>query len=119
MEHQKMLHLLNEADNSKFARRKWDIVIDQSHANYDVGNEIIYNTKVLKSNLCDLNEAYILVRGVITMARNIAAQGGFENCAPFTKYITGIYRTTIDDSEDLDLVMQIFCILYLKFIYRR
>ena len=65
MEHQKMLHLLNEADNSKFARRKWDIVIDQSHANYDVGNEIIYNTKVLKSNLCDLNEAYILVRGII------------------------------------------------------
>ena len=41
MEHQKMLHLLNEADNSKFARRKWDIVNDQSHSNYDLGNEII------------------------------------------------------------------------------
>ena len=47
------------------------------------------------------------------MPRNIAAQGGFKNCAPFTKYITGIYRTTMDDSEDLDLAMQIFCILYL------
>ena len=44
----------------------------------------------MKSNLCDLNEAYILVRGIITMPRNIAAQGGFKNCAPFTKYITGI-----------------------------
>ena len=31
-----------------------------------VGNEIIYNTEVSKSNLCDYNDAYILVRGGIT-----------------------------------------------------
>ena len=28
-------------------------VNDQSILNYDVGTEIIYNTEVLKSNLCD------------------------------------------------------------------
>ena len=32
---------------------KWNIVKDQSNAIYDVGNEIIYNKKILKPNLCD------------------------------------------------------------------
>ena len=53
MEHQKILNLLNEASDSKFVTRKWNIVNDQSNANYDVANEIICNTEVLKSNLCD------------------------------------------------------------------
>ena len=48
MEHQKLLNLLNEASDSRFVTRKWSIINDQSNANYDVGNEIIYNTKVLK-----------------------------------------------------------------------
>ena len=72
MEHEKTLILLNEANDSKFVIRKWNIVNDQSNANYDAGNEIIYNTEVLKSNLCDYNDAYILVRGdVVTTVHNI------------------------------------------------
>ena len=51
MEHQKILELLNEANDSKFVTRKWNIINDQSNANYDVGNEIICNSEVLKSNL--------------------------------------------------------------------
>ena len=62
MKQQKALNLLNEASGSKFVKRKWNIVNDQSNASYDVGNAIIYNAKVLKSNLCDYNDAYILVR---------------------------------------------------------
>ena len=34
---------------------------------YDVGNRIIYNTKILKSDIFDYNDAYILVRGDITI----------------------------------------------------
>ena len=41
--------------------RKWDVVNDDSYPNYGVGNEINYNTEVLKSNLCDHNHAYIFV----------------------------------------------------------
>ena len=62
MEHQKILNSLNEAGDSKFVTRKWNIVSDQSNTNYYVGNRIIYDTEVLKSNLCDFNDAYILVR---------------------------------------------------------
>ena len=58
MEHQKILTLLNEANNSKVVTRKWNIVSDQLNANYDVGNKIIYNTEILKSYLCDYNDAY-------------------------------------------------------------
>ena len=39
-----MLNLLNEASDSHFVTRKWNIFNDQSNAKYDVGNEIIYNT---------------------------------------------------------------------------
>ena len=36
-------------------------------ANYDVGNEIIYNTEVLKPNLCDYNNAHILITGALLL----------------------------------------------------
>ena len=97
---------MNEASDSKFVARKWNIINDQSNASYDVGNEIIYNTKVFKSNFCDYNDAYILVRPNITIIRHQVTKVEFKNCAPFTKCITKIDGTTIDDAEDLDLVMQ-------------
>ena len=53
MEHQKILNLLNETNDSKFVTRKWNIVNDNSKSNYDVINEITYNTEILKCNLCD------------------------------------------------------------------
>ena len=58
---------MNEGNDSKFVARKWSNVSDNSKANYDVGNEITYNTEVLKSNLCDYNDAYISVTGDITI----------------------------------------------------
>ena len=105
MDHQNMLNLLNEANDSKFVTRKWNIVNDQSNANYDVGNEIIYNTEVLKSNLCDYNDAYISMRGDITISGHQIIQVAFKNCTPFTKCITKIDGATKDDAEGLDLVM--------------
>ena len=98
------MNFLNEANDSKFVTRKWNIVNFQSNANHDVGNEIIYNTEVLKSNLCDYNDAYIIVRGVIITTRLCDD----KNCAPFIKCITKINGTTIDDDEDLDLVMLMY-----------
>ena len=56
MEHQKISSLLNKPNTSKFVTKQLNTVNDQSNANYDdVGNEVIYNTEVLKSNLCDYN----------------------------------------------------------------
>ena len=57
------------------------------------------NTSVLTSNLCDYSDAYIIVKGTITVI-NTAVQGEanngadkkiiFKNCAPFTKCISRI-----------------------------
>ena len=68
MERQKILNLLYEVNDSKFVTRKWNIVNDNSNANYGVGIEIISTTKFLKSNLCDYSHAYILIKGVIAVA---------------------------------------------------
>ena len=110
MAHQKVWNLLNEANDSKFAKRKWNIAIDNSKANYDVVNEITYNTEVLKSNR-DCNDAYILLRGNVTIIGHQVTQVAFKNCAPFTKCVTKITGTTIDDAEDLDLVMLMYNLL--------
>ena len=101
MEHQKILNFLNKASDSKVLTRKWNTVNDQSNANYNVRNKIIYNTEVVKPNLCDYNGAYILVRSdTITTEHNIPTSVAFKNSTPFTKCITKIDGTTMD--EDLD-----------------
>ena len=74
MGHQKILHLLNKANDSKFLTRKWDIVTDNSNLTYGVGNDIIYNTEILKSNLGNYNVAGILLRGDISIIGHLATQ---------------------------------------------
>ena len=78
MEHQKILNLLNETNDSKFVTRKWNIVNDNSKSNYDVSYEITYNLEILKSNFCDYNDAYILLRGDITAIMALATQVAFK-----------------------------------------
>ena len=39
MEHQKILNLLDEVNDSKFGTKKWNTVNDNSKSNYDAGNE--------------------------------------------------------------------------------
>ena len=59
----------------------------------------------MTSDLCDYNNACILVRNGITITGcGIASELAFENCATFTKCITKVDGKT-DDAEDLDSVM--------------
>ena len=90
--------------------RKWNIVNDQSNANYDAENEITQKTEVLRSNHCDYNNAYILVRCGTTIIAHAATQKAWKSYAPFTKCITKIDGTIVHDAEDLDLVIK--CIIY-------
>ena len=85
MEHQKISNLLNDANDCKFVTREWNIVNYNSNANFNAANEITYNTEVLKYNLCDYNNDYILVRGDITIIEHQVTQLAFQNCGPFTK----------------------------------
>ena len=72
---------------------------------------------MLKSSLCDYSDAYILVKGTITV-NNTAAQGAaanntnkkviFKNCAPFTNCISEINNTQIDNAKYIDIVMPMY-----------
>ena len=69
---------------------------------------------MLRSSLCDYRDAYILVKGNISVS-NTAAEGAaantadekviFKNCAPFTNCISKINNTQIDNAEYIDIVM--------------
>ena len=65
----------------------------------------------MKSNLCDYNNAHILVRGDLTIKGHHVTQVALKTCAPFTKCIKKILGTTIDDTEDLDLIMSMYNLL--------
>ena len=62
----------------------------------------------MKSILCDYNDSYILVKGDIAVTAALETQVSFKNCASFIKSITKIDETTIDDVEDIDLVMPMY-----------
>ena len=47
MEQQKILNLLNEANDSKLVTRKWNTANDNSKSNYDATIEITCNTEIL------------------------------------------------------------------------
>ena len=91
---------------SKFVTRKLNIVNNNSKPNYGEGDEIIYNKEVLESSLCDYNDAYMLVKGDMTITGDKGPRVAFKNCAPFIKCITKIDETSID--QDLDLVMPMY-----------
>ena len=100
-----MLSLLNKSSDSKSVTIKWNIVDNKSNGSYGVENKIIYNIEILKSNLFDYDDAYILVRGDInTTAYNNPNSVAFKNCVPFTKN----WLSITDDTEDSDLVMPMY-----------
>ena len=71
MEFQKITNFLDitsdDKDLPKFVTKKWIKVYDQLEGNYDVNKEIRIKTSMLRSNLCDFNDAYIVVNGTITV----------------------------------------------------
>ena len=67
---------------------------------------------MLRSNLCDFSEAYIVVKGIITVTEPDNAKRNksvvFKNNAPFINCISKINGIQIANAEDLDVVMSIY-----------
>ena len=151
MEFQKITNFLDiNSDNKdlpKFVTKKWIEVYDQSEGNYDVNKEIRIKTSMLRSDLCNFSDAYILVTGNITVfkkaftandfeaANNTAAHTNatntannnvfgenelvFKNNAPFINFISKINGIKIDNAEDLDVVMAMYNLLEYSKNYRK
>ena len=67
MEFQKVVNFLDTTSDDKgspkFVTKKWIEVYDQSGGNYNVNKEIRIKTSMLRSDLCDFSDAYIVVKG--------------------------------------------------------
>ena len=120
MEYQKIANLLESTSHnlSKFRTRNWVEINDDSRGTYTNAN-IKFKSTMLKSNLCDYADAYIFVKGRITIsgagddatARQLDERNKgvtFKNCAPFTKCITRTNNTDTNNAQDIDIVMPMY-----------
>ena len=80
MEYRKIANLLNDELNkpSKFRTRNWVQINDDIRCAYSPNKQIRFKTSMLRSSLCDYSDAYILVKGNITV-NNTAAAGANTN----------------------------------------
>ena len=85
-----------------------------SRGTYNTNSPIRFETSLLKSRLCDYSDAYIFIKGTLTV-RNTAAAGQqqimlikkviFRKCAPFNSCISTIDNTQVDYAQYIGEVM--------------
>ena len=124
MEYNKINNLLgSESENlSKFLTRQY-VKINSLSDTYNENKSIRFKTPMLRSDLCDYTDAYILVNGTITAAGNNPRDRQnrpviLKNNAPFISCITKINGELIEDVEDLDIVMPMYNLLEYSKNYR-
>ena len=126
MEYQKIANLLDSASNkpSKFRTKNWVEINDVIRGTYSPNKQIRFETAMLRSSLCDYSDAYILVKGNISVNNTTAAGAAvnninkkviFKNCFLFTNYISKINNTQLNDAEYIDIVMPIYNLIEYSF----
>ena len=135
MEYDKINNFLLSEDNEskqlcKFVTREYVEVSSLSNT-YNENKSIRFKTPMLRSNLCDYSDAYMLVKGAITVtapgvnnnANNIRDKRNrpliLKNNAPFVSCITRINGELIEDADDLDIVMSMYNLLEYSKNYRK
>ena len=135
MEYDKINNLLLSEDNeneklSKFVTREYVRVNSLSNT-YNENKSIRFKTPMLRSNLCDYSDAYILVKGTITVTapgvnnnlNNIRDKRNrpviLKNNTQFVSCIRRINGELIEDTDDLDIVMSMYNLLEYSKNYRK
>ena len=132
MEYQKITNLLGTAIDEipRFITKKWVNVYDQSGSaddRYKANKQIRFKTSMLRSDLCDYSDVYIVVKGEITLTKT-NGRGitdirnrllAFNNNAPFTNCISKTNNVLIDNAEDLHIVIPMYNLLEYSKNYRK
>ena len=115
MEYQKITNLLGTTPNEMptFITKKWVEVHDQlgdANDRYKPNKPIRFKTSMLRSDLCDFSDAYIIVKEEITVTRGSNNSKkerslAFKNNAPFIGCISKIINMLIDNAEDSDVAI--------------
>ena len=115
MESQKIKNLLDHKENTypKYQTKKWYIINDQNNGQYGEGDNnddtVKIDAEVVKSFLCDYVDAYILVTGNITVVGgDVNTKVAFKNCHPFIKGKIHVNDTHVDESDNLNLIMNMY-----------
>ena len=120
-------HVLSEDNESeqlfKFVTREY-VKVNSLLNTYNENKSIRFKTPMLRSNLCDYSDAYILVKGAITVTGNHPRDRQnrpfiLKNNAPFISCITRINGELIEDADDLDIVMPMYNLLEYSKNYRK
>ena len=118
MEFQKIKNLLDNTPSqpTKFRTKNWVEINNDSGGMYNTNSRIKFKTSMLRSSLCDCSDAYILVKGTISVAL-VQAPGSpgndgkevvFKDCAPFTDCIIEINNTQIDNATHIDVIRSMY-----------
>ena len=119
MESQKIINLLdsNHNESQKFATKRWYIINYQNTGNNDYGDgedgttiKFKFETEIIKPNLCDYSDAYILVTGN-TQNKPANSVVAFKNCAPFRTCDVTINDEHVENAEDLEFVLPMYNLL--------
>ena len=125
MKYDKINNLLgSESENlSKFVTREY-VRVNSLCNTYNENKSIMSKTPMLRSDLCDYADAYILVNSTITVAGNQSRDRQnkpviLKDNAPFVSCITRINGALIEDADDLDIVMPMYNLLEYSKNYRK
>ena len=118
MEFNKINNVLGPAHDKvpRFITKKWIEVQSQSGNTYNAGKPIRFKTSMLRSDLCDYSDTYVLVKGKITVTNpkdnaNFNKELTLKNNAPFISCISKINGELVENAEDLDIVMPMYNLL--------
>ena len=121
MEYQKITNLLGTTldEVPRFVTKKWIKVHDQSSSaedRYKSSKQIRFKTSMLRSDLCDFRDTYIVVKGTITRTKDADKEfidvrnrsSASKNNAKLTICISKINSVLIDNANNLDVVMPMY-----------
>ena len=127
-----LLGKLTKDEIPKFTRIKWIEIFDQSNGSYNKNKDIRFKTSKLRNDLCDFNDAYIVVTGKINatnanLLNNIAPPNNTEynrkvslkNFASSFNCILKINNQLIKDAQELDIAMPMYNLLYYSKNFRK
>ena len=120
-----LLTKLDKDDIPKFTSIKWIEIFDQSNENYNQNKDIRFKTPQIRDDLCDFNDAYIVVKGKIietnpgNSLNEYNRKVSLKHSAPFFNCILKINNQLIEDARDLDIVMPLFNLLYSSKNFRK
>ena len=133
MEFHKINNLLLSEDNeseqlSKFVTRQY-VKVNGLYNTYNENKSIRFKKPMLRSNSCDYSDAYILVKGTVTVNRIVNGADNeiirrnrpliLKNNALFVSCMTKINNEFTEDADDLDIVMPMYNLLEYSKNYRK